>query len=82
MDDVTGIQTVQPLALCQIPQHGNTILQPSCIIQQHCTARSAEAAGSVRFAKAVMVTDGEVHLQEPMLVHRVRRLQQTPPATT
>ena len=28
MDDITSIQTVQPFALCQIPQHGNTILQP------------------------------------------------------
>ncbi len=28
MDDITSIQTVQPLALCQIPQHGNTVLQP------------------------------------------------------
>ena len=26
MNDITSIQAVQPLALSQIPQHGNTIL--------------------------------------------------------
>ncbi len=35
------------------------------------TARSGQAAGSVHFANAAMATDGELHLQEPVLVHRV-----------
>ena len=26
MDHIASIQAVQPLALCQIPQHGNTVL--------------------------------------------------------
>ncbi len=50
MNDITSIQTVQPLALCQVPQHGNTVLQPSYTTWQHYVTRSAQVAGSVHFA--------------------------------